>query len=172
MSTAQWFLNCTLLGWVLLRNLGSKPLTRGLLLVPIAVCVVAAAVFLRDLPTAGHDLTLELVGLTIGLLLGGVATLLTRIDQTGRGLVVQAGAGFALLWVVVIGGRIAFAEWANGVGASSIGRFSMQHAITGADAWTAAFVLMALAMVVGRVVTTAARAALRRRQLPLVAVPA
>lgn len=172
MSTAQWFLNCTLLGWVLLRNLGTKPLTRGLYLAPLVVCLVAAVVFLRDLPTAGHDVTLELLGLAAGLVLGGVATLLTRLRQTGRGLVVEAGVGFAALWVGVIGGRIAFAEWANGAGGPSIGRFSVAHAITGADAWTAAFVLMALAMVLGRVVTTAAWAALLRRQLPLVAVPA
>jgi hypothetical protein len=38
-----------------------------------------------------------------------------------------------------------------------IGEFSMTHQITGADAWTAAFVLMALAMVVTRVAVTAAR---------------
>ena len=29
MSTTQWILNLGLLGWVLLRNLGSKPVTRS-----------------------------------------------------------------------------------------------------------------------------------------------
>jgi hypothetical protein len=35
-----------------------------------------------------------------------------------------------------------------------IGLFSYHHAITGADAWTAAFVSMALAMVLTRVLVT------------------
>jgi hypothetical protein len=39
-----------------------------------------------------------------------------------------------------------------------VGRFSTEHSITGADAWTAAFVLMALAMVVARLASTAVRA--------------
>lgn len=172
MSTAQWFLNCTLLGWVLVRNLGVRPLTRSLYLTPLAVCAVAAAVFLRDVPTAGNDVRLEFVGLAAGLVFGALATVLTRVTAGPRGVAVRAGFGFAALWVTVIGGRIAFAEWANGPGGATIGRFSIQHQITGADAWTAAFVLMALAMVAGRVATTAlwARAVAGRREL--VAVPA
>jgi hypothetical protein len=57
-----------------------------------------------------------------------------------------------------------FAEWATGAGSRTIGQFSRNHLITGADAWTAAFVLMALAMVVGRLVTTAVVAAGSRRR--------
>jgi hypothetical protein len=41
----------------------------------------------------------------------------------------------------------------------------MEHLITGADAWTAAFVLMALAMVLSRVVTTGLWAAASRRSV-------
>ena len=156
MSTTQWILNCTLLGWVLMRNLGAHPVTRSTYLTPLAVVAVAAAVFLRDLPTAGHDLTLELVGLAAGAAFGVLATALTRIRTTTTGAVVRAGVAFATLWVVVIGGRIAFAEWANGPGGHTIGEFSMRHQITGADAWTAAFVLMALAMVAARLASTAA----------------
>jgi hypothetical protein len=75
------------------------------------------------------------------------------------------GAAFAGLWIAVIGGRILFAEWANGSGSRTIGRFSVEHLITGAEAWTAAFVLMALAMVVARVVTTGLWAAASRRSV-------
>ena len=156
MSTTQWILNCTLLGWVLMRNLGAHPVTRSTYLTPLVVVAVAAAVFLRDLPTAGHDVTLDLVGLAAGAAFGVLATALTRIRTTTTGAVVRAGVAFATLWVVVIGGRTAFAEWANGPGGRTIGEFSMRHQITGADAWTAAFVLMALAMVAARLASTAA----------------
>ena len=172
MSTTQWILNCTLLGWVLLRNLGSHPVTRSTYLTPLAVVAVAAAMFLRHLPTAGHDLTLELVGLAAGVGFGVLSTALTRIRGTSTGAAIHAGAAFALLWVVVIGGRIAFAEWANGPGGRTIGEFSIRHQITGADAWTAAFVLMALAMVAARLVSTAAWIRIRRTDLnPALAAP-
>jgi hypothetical protein len=161
MSTTQWILNMTLLGWVLARNLGTRPVNRGTFLVPLAVVAVAAALFLRHVPTIGHDGQLELIGAGAGLVLGLVSAFLTRVHVTAGRLVVTAGAAFAALWVLVIGGRVAFAEWAAHSGAQTIGVFSMRHQITGADAWTAAFVLMALAMVAGRLLVTGAQAARR-----------
>jgi hypothetical protein len=79
---------------------------------------------------------------------------LTRIHRTGSGTVITARAAFAALWITVIGGRIAFAQWATGPGGRTVGEFSMQHHISGADAWTAAFVLMALTMVLARAAST------------------
>ena len=168
MSTTQWILNMTLLGWVLARNLGTRPVNRGTFLVPLAVVAVAAAVFLRHVPTLGHDGELELIGVAAGLALGVVSALLTRVHVRAGTLVVTAGAAFAALWVLVIGGRVAFAEWATHSGARTIGTFSVQHQITGADAWTAAFVLMALAMVAGRLLVTGVQVA-RRTATPAAA---
>jgi len=50
MSTTQWILNLGLLGWVLLRNLGSKPVTRATFAVPLLIVAVAAGVFLDGHP--------------------------------------------------------------------------------------------------------------------------
>ncbi len=165
MTTAQWILNLALLGWVLSRNLGTRRLTLATLLPPFAIVGAAALAFLRDTPTAGHDMRLELVGAAAGLLLGLLAAALTSVHPapSGTGLSVSAGAAFAALWLLVIGGRIAFAEWATHSGARAVGEFSIRHQITGADAWTAAFVLMAVAMVVARYAATAAMAARARR---------
>lgn len=155
MSTAQWILNLALLGWVLTRNLGTHRVTRATFLVPLAVVAAAGAWFLRDLPTAGHDVRLELIGIATGLLLGTLAALLTRVRHRHGDLVVSAGTAFAAVWIATIGGRMLFAQWATHSGARTIGEFSMRHQITGADAWTAAFVLMALSMVAVRLVVTA-----------------
>ncbi len=165
MSTTQWILNISLLAWVLLRNVGTRPLDRAAFTVPLLVVGIAAGIYLRDVPTLGNDVTLDVLFAATGLALGALATGLTRIRVTGGRLVVTAGAAFAGLWIAVIGGRILFAEWANGSGAATIGRFSRDHLITGADAWTAAFVLMALAMVLGRLLTTAAWATASRRRI-------
>ena len=56
---------------------------------------------------------------------------------------------------IVLGGAERAAEHWFG---QAIGRFSRTYEITGGDAWTAAFVLMALAMVVTRVLVTMAQA--------------
>ena len=66
-------------------------------------------------------------------------------------MVMRAGLAYAALWIAVIGGRILFAYGADHWFPRAIGRFSMTHQITGADAWTAAFILMALVMVLVRV---------------------
>lgn len=58
-----------------------------------------------------------------------------RVETTGR-------AG--------LGARMAFALWSDHGGAPRIASFSIAHQITGADAWVAALVIMALAEVLAR----------------------
>ena len=159
MSSAQYALNLGLLVYILGSNLGTRRLAPTRLLLPVALVGVAAWLLLRDLPTAGNDVRLELVGAATGALLGVVAGLLVRVrrDRSG-GLVTRAGTAYAALWVLVIGGRMAFAYGTDHWFPVAIGRFSITHRITGADAWTAAFVLMALTMVLVRVLVTAVSA--------------
>jgi hypothetical protein len=155
MSTTQWILNLLLLGWVLTRNLGTRPVSRTTLATPLVVVAAAGIVFLRHLPVGGRDLWLDATGLAAGLVLGVLAASLTRVRRRNDGaVVIRAGAAFASVWILAIGGRIAFAEWATGSGARTVADFSVHHQITGADAWTAAFVLMALAMVLTRTAAT------------------
>lgn len=157
MSTTQWILSIVLLAWALLRNLGTREVTRGTFLLPLVIVGAAASFFLFPLPTAGNDLDLVVAFGLVGVVFGLAAAAVTRLHHLDGRVVATAGAGFAALWVVMIGGRIAFAEWANGAGARTVGMFSRDHAITGADAWTAAFVVMALGMVLARTIALAVR---------------
>ncbi len=162
MSAAQYALNAGLLVYILSSNLGTRRLTTARLLLPVALVGVAGWFLLRDLPTLGSDMRLEAVGLGAGAALGVVAGLLVRVRRTlTDDLVTHAGVAYAALWVAVIGGRVGFAYGAEHWFARGIGEFSRTHQITGADAWTSAFVLMALAMVLTRVLVTtfAARSA-------------
>ena len=158
MSTTQWILSLALLTWALLRNLGTREVTRGTFLLPLVIVAAAASYFLFPLPTAGNDLDLVIAFGLLGVLFGLAAAAVTQLHHRDGRLVATAGAGYAALWLVMIGGRIAFAQWANGAGARTVGMFSRDHAITGADAWTAAFVVMALGMVLARTVALAVRA--------------
>ena len=77
--------------------------------------------------------------------------------------------GFAALWVLVIGGRMLFAYGAQHWYGRAIGEFSRANQITGSGAWAAAFVLMALAMVISRVLVTGTQASRVGVQLPVAA---
>ena len=56
-----------------------------------------------------------------------------------------------------MGSRFAFAVWVAHGGASVVGQFSAQHAITSGAAWTAALLAMAVFEVWGRTLVLAAR---------------
>jgi hypothetical protein len=73
MSSARYALNLGLLVYILGSNLGTRRLAATRLLLPVALVGVAAWLLLRDLPTAGNDVRLELVGTATGALLGVVA---------------------------------------------------------------------------------------------------
>lgn len=159
MTTSQYFLNLALLAWILSSNLGTRALTRRRVTLPLFVVASAGWFYLKDLPSLGNDGALELAGLVVGVVLGVVAALTVRVHRDGERVLATAGLAFAGLWFAVIGGRILFAYGAEHWFARSIGEFSRSHLITGADAWTAAFVIMALAMVVSRLAVTGWRAA-------------
>jgi len=159
MSTSQLILNVGLLLSVLGTNLGTRAVTGRRLLLPVVLVLVAGWFFLQDLSTTAGDARLELAGALVGVALGVAAAALMPVRRDGAGrIVTTAGVGYAVLWIAVIGGRIAFAYSATGWASRSVGEFSMTQQITGAAAWTAAFVLMALAMVLTRVAVTAAHA--------------
>lgn len=165
MSLAQYALNIGLLVFILLSNVGTRVVTRRRLLQPLALVIIAGVTFLRDVPTLGNDRRLETIGLATGLALGMLAGLLVRVRQQSGRLVMVAGASYAALWITVIVGRMVFAYGADHWFSNAIGRFSYEHQITGADAWTAAFIMMALAMVLTRVAVTSVSVALVRRSI-------
>lgn len=157
MSTSQWVLSLVLLTWALVRNVGTRRVTRSTFAVPVLLVVGAAIWFLNPLPTAGNDLALVAVFAVVGVALGLAASAATRLEYREGMVTATAGMAFAGLWVAMIVGRVVFAQWANGGGARTVGEFSRDHLITGADAWTAAFVVMALGMVLARTLHLAAR---------------
>jgi hypothetical protein len=159
------------LGYILWSNIGTKVVTVRRYVIPLVLVGLAGAGYLRHVPTLGNDGRLELAGIVAGVVFGVVATSLVRAGRDAEGRVTMtAGPGFAALWVVVIGGRMLFAYGAEHWFAAGMTTFSIDHRITGANAWTAAFVLMALAMVLTRVVLGGARAlSVPRRPAPVAA---
>ena len=156
MTTGELLLNLGVLAFVLGTGLGTRALTRRRFRLPIALVVIVGVIFLRSVPTTGNDVSFDvilgLVGVGFGVLAGSLMAV--RRDPTDGSLVTQAGAAYAAVWIAVIGGRILFAYGSDHWYSGQIATFSRQHAISGTSAFTAAFVIMAIAMVATRVAVT------------------
>src|SRR5579871_2939972 len=149
MTFTAYLLNIALVGLVLLQVRGRKLTVAGLL-VPVVVTIWVASQFLHGIPTAGNDLVLEGGLAALGASLGILAGLFTRVRRDGTSAVAKAGAAAAALWVLGVGARMAFSLWVDHGGAASVTHFSASAHITSSSSWAAAFVLMAMAEVVGR----------------------
>ena len=169
MSTSELLLNLGILGLVLATNLGVRPIVRERFTRPVLFMGLAALLYLDGLPTAGNDLGFELAGAATGVGLGLLAASLSKVETDAQGrLVTRAGAAFAALWTTVVATRIAFAYGATDVFPHTIATFSRAHDITGSDAWTTMFVLMAFGMVAGRLGVLSLQSS-RHRLTPLAA---
>ena len=160
MTTGELLLNLGVLAFVLASGLGTRPLNRRRFRLPIAIVVIIGIVFLRTVPTVGNDVGLDVILGLVGVAFGALAGCLmaVRRDPANGALVTTATAAYAALWIAVIGGRILFAYGSDHWFTGGIASFSREHAITGPSAWTAAFVIMAIAMVAARVAVTGIKA--------------
>lgn len=160
MTTTDWIVNLSILALMVLTALGTRPITFMTYLRPLLIVVGVGLVFLRGMPVSGPDVGLELAGVGAGVVFGVLAAGVSRVSWQGGRVMLSSGAAYAAVWLAAIALRVAFAELAthNADFGRGVAQFSMQHQITGADAWRAAFVLMALAMIVTRVGLVALRA--------------
>ena len=122
------------------------------IILPLAIVAVVAHSYLHAIPTGGNDLLL-IVGLAgVGVLLGTLSGLVTRVRaDSGQYALVKAGWASAGLWVLGMGSRMAFSVWVANGGQDVVARFSETHHITSGQAWTAALVLMAIGEVASRI---------------------
>ena len=123
--------------------------------------VVAAIIplFLDRPVTHGNGLLVELAGIASGLLGGLVVTTLMRVyrsPKTGRP-VSAAGLPYALVWILVVAARAAFSIGATHWFPAQLAQWAATHQVTGA-AITDGLIFMAIAMVLVRTASLAARA--------------
>jgi hypothetical protein len=105
--------------------------------------------YLKAFPTDGNDLPMDVVLVAVGACFGIVSALTTTVWQDADGRTMcKAGVVAATAWIAGMGLRLAFDIWAHtGGGRGDLISFSLRHAITTANAYATAFVLMAFAQV-------------------------
>ena len=77
-------------------------------------------------------------------------------DKSGSAIA-KAGWLAGFLWVAGVGSRIAFSLYTEHGGGPAVGRFSVAHHITSAEAWVACLVLMGVMEVLSRTTVLAFR---------------
>jgi hypothetical protein len=156
MTTTDYLLSAALV-LVIVRQLRGRRLAGASLYLPLAIAGYAAFQYLHGIPTSGNDLVLVGACLAAGLTLGILCGLYTLVYPDASGIpYARATAIAAVLWVLGISGRLAFAYYAEHGGGRSVAQFSMHHALT-PSVWPSALILMALAEVASRTVVLVLR---------------
>jgi hypothetical protein len=158
--TSAMIVNAVVLAAVLEADLGAhRKVGRLRIARPLLLAAGIVPLYLKAFATHGTGLGLEVVGAVAGLLAGIAAASLTHVYRsptTGKP-VSRAGAGYAAMWILVIGGRAAFSygsvHWFN----APLGHWMARHDVSVA-AITDTLVLMAVAMLLARTVGLAIRA--------------
>lgn len=154
---------------ILLTQVGRHAVGPRNFLLPFVIVAVVVKNYMTSVPTVGGDVDFYLLCMAIGIGFGLLASAVMRVERdalTGKVMTV-AGLGYAAVWFVVIGGRLAFAYAATHVLHHQVAQFSYQHLITGGAAWTAAFIFMTVAMIGTRTAILAAKVALATRRSEL-----
>ena len=158
MSPSVWIINLVVLGVVLEADLGRRKITWPRLARPVIVAGAIVIYYLKRTPVATHGggLAFELVLAALGIVLGLAAGLIFRVFRDKGIRWSQAGVAYALLWIVVIGARIGFAEATSH--SHSLQVWLGTHRIT-ADAITDGLIFMAVGMLLTRTATLRLRGA-------------
>jgi hypothetical protein len=162
MTTSDWILDIVLI-LVVLRQIRWSRIDLTTVLLPLGIVAFVAHKYLSPIPTGGNDLLVIGAFAALGTVLGiaGGLTTYMRVDQ-GK-VFVRAGFIAASLWILSMGGRLAFVLWTEHGGGPTLMRFSEQHQITSVQTWVSALILMVLCEVGTRVGTIVIRAQLAKR---------
>lgn len=166
--------NLILLAIVLETDLGRRKITIFRVARPFVTAAIIVPFFFSGGALSGWGLALEAAGIVVGLGLGLIAAALLKVeyDPSAKRAYSRAGFGYALLWLVITGGRILFSYGAQHLFARSLGEFLFTYHIS-PGALGDAFIFLSLAMYLTRsgVLWTKVRSARKNVTIPFAEPP-
>lgn len=149
MGIGDWAISLALIALVVRQIRGRRLSVVGLLW-PVALVGWAAYEYLGDVPDHRSDWAFVAVLASVGLALGVACGLLTSVYVQEEAVMARAGGLAAGLWVVGMGGRLAFGVAALHGGGATVARMSERLDLHSAATWSTALIVMALCEVVSR----------------------
>ena len=164
MPASVWIINLTVLAVVLEADLGRRKIGWFRVLRPLLTAAAICPIYLVSVPTSGHNLALQAVGIGVGVALGLVAHLFVSVGygpvKSRKGprdrAFSRAGFGYAAFWTAIFGGRLLFIYGTEHWFSASLGQFLAAHQLNAAGL-TDALIFMAIAMALARSALLGAR---------------